>query len=234
MQQSGQNGDPISNERQVTSRSTGARRVESGAAVALAALLGIVAVSSAGCEGNDTTDFPSQGGSSGSGAGRSGAGGTTGGSAGRGGASGASGTGGATAGTGGASGGSAGTGGTGAGTGGTDDGDAGVPDSGAPDADVPAPLTRQQMAEAICARYDELDGCEPSGTCVADFVSGAFPYYDSEAPGCPELIDAYHSCVAATPITGFSCQDGFPAINIETCEDEATAMFAAFGDVACD
>jgi hypothetical protein len=233
MQQSGQNGDPISSERQVTSRSTGTRRVESGAAVALAALLGIVAASAVGCEGKDSTEFPGQGGSSGSGAGRSGAGGTPGGSSGRGGASGASGTGGATAGTGGANGGTGGATGGSAGTGGTNDGDAGPPDSGSPDA-APELSDRERWAQQLCATGAELDGCEQPDTCEEGVLLLYSDYLEPTVPDCLDEADAYFACVAAQPVTSYECAGDPLTPNFiagsPPCDDEQVAFDAAFID----
>lgn len=191
------------------------------ATFALASIVGLTLAGAAGCGDDDDNTNLGRGGSAGA-AGSAGRGGSAG-SAGRGGSGGAAGT---TAGSGGAAG-SAGS----AGSAGT----AGTAGAAGASGDAGAPLSRQEMAEAICAKQNAVAECSEVEieTCVAG-VFGGFAFYDSSAPGCTETIDAYHACLAAAPQSGFICAKDTAGPAEATCVDEFTAMVVAFEDVACD
>lgn len=202
-------------------------------AVALFALAGLVVSSALGCDGDDSTDFPTNGGSGGT-AGRAGGGGTggragagAGGTAGTGGNAGTSGNGGTTGGSGGST--DAGAGGVdheqimtalcakyaaGVGSGSSDDGDAGVVDASTPDAAPNAPA-----------------GCAPASTCVQDNL-GTFTFIESAYPACLDEAEAFFSCLGTAPITSFECADGtIPQYISGTppCDDEEAAFNAGLG-----
>jgi hypothetical protein len=196
-------------------------------AVALFALLGLVVTSGVGCDGSDSTDFPMNGGSGGS-AGRAGSAGI-GGRAGSSGSAGTGGSGGTTGGTGGSAGTTGGIGGT-AGTGGSGDGDAGVTDASTPDGAPPLSV-HEQIATDLCAKYDEVLGCEPLSTCVQDNV-GNFEFLQETYPDCNDEVEAFFSCLTTQPVSSFECSDDDAPQFISgtpTCDDEELTFLEGLG-----
>jgi hypothetical protein len=200
-----------------------------GGTAAVLALLGGVAMGSAGCGDDDDPTRPSSGGSGGT-AGRGGSGGS----------SGSAGSGGANGGSGGNTGGSAGSGGA-AGAGGANGGSGGA--GGAPN--------YQAIAAALCERYDEVsagspDGdagapdastdagllaCEPASTCVEDNVS-TFTFVETTFPDCIDEAQTFFTCLTTAPANAFECSEGTPqyATGTPPCDDEEAALNGGFAD----
>jgi hypothetical protein len=106
--------------------------------------------------------------------------------------------------------------------------DAAVPDGG--DAGPVDP--RAVIARALCAKYDEVVGCEPSPNCVAEAIAD-FANTDGEDGSCEATTNAYFECLAADSVDSFSCNGldpNRPTYNLgaNNCPTEEAAWFDSF------
>ena len=105
-------------------------------------------------------------------------------------------------------------------------------------------MTRAEMAAAICVTLDELEGCEPTATCV-DEQLGAMDYFgsldtetepDPDIVHCTDEVDDYHRCLAASLVTSFACADDVATVpyGSTNCGASEATFMAAFFEASID
>lgn len=209
----------------------GQRSGRTSSATLLVSFIGLASLPTVACVDKDTTLITPVGGSGGGGGGRAGSS-SMGGNAGTS-IAGSAGAGGAMAGSGGMSG-AAGTAGNGgvpndAGT------DAAVPEGGVPEAG--GPTIRELICEAVCAKMDQVVGCEPNPTCAAD-VCAEMAGYDGIDGSCEATTDAYFQCQADDSVDSFACNGLDPNVPFfeygdNNCDAEEAAWELGAGNGTC-
>ena len=205
-------------------RGPGQRCGRTSPATLIVSVIGLASLSTVACEDKDTTLIVPADGGTGGGGGRAGSN-----AGGRAGSSMAGG-----AGEGGAAGGGGMSGGAGVGGNAGGPGDAGtdaaVTDGG--DAGGPVGPTREEICAAVCAKMDQVVGCEPNPTCAADLCN-EMAGYDGIDNSCVATTNAYFECQANDSVDSFACNGLDPNVPLfvygtNNCDAEEAAWEVAF------